>query len=308
MGEPRIAILLPTWNGERFLRAQVDSLLAQDYPDFIIVCRDDGSRDTSPAIIAEYAARLPQRFHVVPPDGRNLGASGSFGFLLGYVLAHKAELGLESAWVMPSDQDDVWHPQKLRLSMTRMQALEAEHPGLPLLVHGDLEVVDEALASVAPSFVRYQGLEPQRNSLARLLVSNTVTGCTALCNEALLRRALPIPAAAVMHDWWLALVAGAFGRLSFIDEPLLLYRQHGANTIGAREYQPPALFKNFWQRLWDDRHREVLRGLALQARAFRATYADELSSAQRRDLALAAALGSRFLLVRKLALRSFLAR
>ncbi len=308
MGEPRIAILLPTWNGERFLRAQIDSLLAQDYPEFIIVCRDDGSRDTSPVIIAEYAARLPQRFHVVPADGRNLGASGSFGFLLGYVLAHKAELGLESAWVMPSDQDDVWHPQKLRLSMTRMQALEAAHPGLPLLVHGDLEVVDEALASIAPSFVRYQGLEPLRNSLARLLVSNTVTGCTALCNEALLRRALPIPAAAVMHDWWLALVAGAFGRLSFIDEPLLLYRQHGANTIGAREYQPPALFRNFWQRLWDDRHREALRGLALQARAFRAAYADELSSAQRRDLALAAALGSRFLLVRKLALRSFLAR
>lgn len=308
MGEPRIAILLPTWNGERFLRAQVDSLLAQDYPDFIIVCRDDGSRDTSPALIAEYAARLPQRFHVVPADGRNLGASGSFGFLLGYVLAHKAELGLESAWVMPSDQDDVWHPQKLRLSMARMQALEAAHPGLPLLVHGDLEVVDEALASIAPSFVRYQGLEPLRNSLARLLVSNTVTGCTALCNEALLRRALPIPSAAVMHDWWLALVAGAFGRLSFIDEPLLLYRQHGANTIGAREYQPPELFKNFWQRLWDDQHRETLRGLAAQAQAFRAAHAAELSLAQRRDLALAAALGSRFLLVRKLALRSFLAR
>jgi glycosyltransferase involved in cell wall biosynthesis len=308
MGEPRIAILLPTWNGERFLRAQVDSLLAQDYPDFIIVCRDDGSRDASPAIIAEYAARLPQRFHVVPADGRNLGASGSFGFLLEYVLAHKAALGLASAWVMPSDQDDVWHPDKLRRSMARMQTLEAAHPGLPLLVHGDLEVVDESLASIAPSFVRYQGLQPLRNSLARLLVSNTVTGCTALCNEALLRRALPIPAAAVMHDWWLALVAGAFGRLSFIDEPLLLYRQHGANTLGAREYQPPAMFQDFWQRLWDDRHREVLKGLAAQAQAFRAAHAAELSLALRRDLALASALGSRFLLLRKLALRSFLAR
>lgn len=308
MGEPRIAILLPTWNGERFLRAQVDSLLAQDYPDFIIVCRDDGSRDASPAIIAEYAARQPQRFHVVPADGRNLGASGSFGFLLGYVLAHKAELGLSSAWVMPSDQDDVWHRDKLRRSMARMQALEAAHPGLPLLVHGDLEVVDESLVSIAPSFVRYQGLQPLRNSFARLLVSNTVTGCTALCNEALLRRALPIPAAAVMHDWWLALVAGAFGRLSFIDEPLLLYRQHGANTIGAREYQPPAMFTNFWQRLWDDRHREALRGLAAQAQAFKAAHAGQLNPAQRRDLTLASALGSRFLLVRKLALRSFLAR
>lgn len=308
MHEPRIAILLPTWNGERFLRAQVDSLLAQDYPDFIIVCRDDGSRDASPAIIADYAARFPQRFHIVPADGRNLGASGSFAWLMGYVLTHKTALGLASAWVMPSDQDDVWHADKLRRSMARMQALEAESPGLPLLVHGDLEVVDESLATIAPSFVRYQGLQPLRIRFARLLVSNTVTGCTALCNEALLRRALPIPPAAVMHDWWLALVAGAFGRLSFIDAPLLQYRQHGANTIGAREYRPPALLQDFWQRLWDDRHREVLKGLAAQAQAFRAAHATALSPAQRRDLRLAMALGSRFLLVRKLVLKSFLAR
>ncbi len=308
MVAPRIAILLPTWNGERFLRAQVDSLLAQDYPDFIIVCRDDGSRDASPAIIADYAARFPQRFHIVPADGRNLGASGSFAWLMEYVLTHKAALGLASAWVMPSDQDDVWHADKLRRSMAHMQALQAESPGLPLLVHGDLEVVDESLATIAPSFVRYQGLQPLRNRFARLLVSNTVTGCTALCNEALLRRALPIPPAALMHDWWLALVAGAFGRLSFIDAPLLQYRQHGANTIGAKEYQPSALFQNVWQRLWDDRHREQLRALAAQAQAFHSLHAGALSAAQRLDLRMAMALDNRFILVRKLALKFFLAR
>jgi glycosyltransferase involved in cell wall biosynthesis len=308
MVAPRIAILLPTWNGERFLRAQVDSLLAQDYPDFIIVCRDDGSRDASPAIIADYAARFPQRFHIVPADGRNLGASGSFAWLMDYVLTHKAALGLASAWVMPSDQDDVWHADKLRRSMAHMQALQAESPGLPLLVHGDLEVVDESLATIAPSFVRYQGLQPLRNRFARLLVSNTVTGCTALCNEALLRRALPIPPAALMHDWWLALVAGAFGRLSFIDAPLLQYRQHGANTIGAKEYQPSALFQNVWQRLWDDRHREQLRALAAQAQAFHSLHAGALSAAQRLDLRMAMALDNRFILVRKLALKFFLAR
>ncbi len=308
MVAPRIAILLPTWNGERFLRAQVDSLLAQDYPDFIIVCRDDGSRDASPAIIADYAARFPQRFHIVPADGRNLGASGSFAWLMEYVLTHKAALGLASAWVMPSDQDDVWHADKLRRSMAHMQALQAESPGLPLLVHGDLEVVDESLATIAPSFARYQGLQPLRNRFARLLVSNTVTGCTALCNEALLRRALPIPPAALMHDWWLALVAGAFGRLSFIDAPLLQYRQHGANTIGAKEYQPSALFQNVWQRLWDDRHREQLRALAAQAQAFHPLHAGALSAAQRMDLRMAMALDNRFILVRKLALKFFLAR
>lgn len=305
---PRVAILLPTWNGEKYLHEQVDSLLAQDYPDFLIISRDDGSRDTSPAIIANYAARFPQRFHIVPADGRNLGASGSFAFLMDYALQHKAELGLSSAWVMPSDQDDVWHADKLRTSMTRMLELEAQCPGMPLLVHGDLEVVDEARCRIAPSFVRYQGLQPLRNGFARLLVSNTVTGCTALCNEALLRRALPVPAGAVMHDWWLALVAGAFGKLSYIDSPLLQYRQHGANTIGAKEYQAPALFQNVWQRLWDDRHREQLRALAAQAKAFHSLHAGALSAAQRLDLRMAMALASRFILVRKLALKFFLSR
>jgi len=305
---PRIAILLPTWNGEKYLQAQVDSLLAQDYPDYLIVSRDDGSRDTSPAIIADYAARFAHRFHLVPADGRNLGASGSFAFLMDYALREKAQLGLENAYVMPSDQDDVWHADKLRKSMVRMQALEAHYPGVPLLVHGDLEVVDEVLVRIAPSFVRYQGLEPGRNSFARLLVSNTVTGCTALCNEALLRRALPVPADAVMHDWWLALVAGAFGKLGYIDEPLLQYRQHGANTIGAKEYRKAPMFKNVWQRLRDDRHDAQLRLLAAQAHAFHSKHARALSFSQRLDLRMAMGLSSRYLLVRKLALKFFLSR
>jgi len=305
---PRVAILLPTWNGEKYLHEQVDSLLAQDYPDFVIVSRDDGSRDSSPAIIADYAARFPQRFHIVTADGRNLGASGSFALLMAYAMEHKATLGLASAWVMPSDQDDVWHTDKLRTSMTRMQELEGLYPGLPLLVHGDLEVVDEAMGQIAPSFVRYQGLQPQRNGFGRLLVSNTVTGCTALCNEALLKRALPVPAQAVMHDWWLALVAGAFGRLSYIDAPLLQYRQHGANTIGAKEYKRPPLVRGFWQRLRDDRHREQLFGLAAQAQAFHRAHAGALSFTQRLDLRMAMMLASHKIVVRKLALKFFLSR
>jgi len=305
---PRIAILLPTWNGEKYLHEQVDSLLAQDYPDFLIVSRDDGSRDTSPVIIADYAARFPQRFHIVPADGRNLGASGSFALLMAYALEHKDALGLASVWALPSDQDDVWHADKLRKSMTRMLEMEVEYPGLPLLVHSDLEVVDADRRQIAPSFVRYQGLQPLRNGFGRLLVSNTVTGCTALCNEALLRRALPVPPEAVMHDWWLALVAGAFGKLSYIDEPLLQYRQHGANTIGAKEYKRPAALKGFWQRLRDDRHRELLRGLAGQAQAFQAAHAGALRFAQRLDLRMAMALASHKLVVRKLALKFFLSR
>lgn len=305
MLQPRVAILMPTWNGEKFLCEQVDSLLAQDYPDFLIVTRDDGSRDSSPAIIAEYASRFPQCFHVVPADGRNLGASGSFAFLMDYALREKVALRLTTAYLMLSDQDDVWHADKLAKSMQLLQDLEAQRPGLPVLVHGDLQVVDEARRQIAPSFVRYQGLEPRRNSFGRLLVSNTVTGCTALCNEALVRRALPIPVAAVMHDWWLALVAGAFGTLGFLDEPLLEYRQHGANTIGAKEYRRERRPASLLRRLRDPQHDDILTALSLQAAAFQGCHREQLTMSQRGLLLAASILSSRSTILRKVALKFF---
>ena len=112
--------------------------------------------------------------------------------------------------------------------------LRARRPDIPLLVHGDLRVVDATLTEIAPSFARYQRLNLEWGGvLKRALVQNTVTGCTMLMNRRLVDLCLPIPAEAVMHDHWIALVAAAFGRVHALHRPLLDYRQHGRNAVGA---------------------------------------------------------------------------
>ncbi len=299
---PRIAILLPTWNGEKFLAEQLDSLLAQTYQNFVVVIRDDGSSDGTPALLAQYAAAHPHHIHVLASDGKNLGASGSFSWLMNYALQHKQTLGLERAWLMFCDQDDVWVPQKIAISMQRMLALQQKHPGTPALVHSDLCVVDEQRHLLAPSFVTYQGLEPLRNNFGRMLVSNTVTGCTALLNEELVTLASPVPTEAVMHDWWLALVASAFGHIDYIDEALVEYRQHGRNTIGAREYQKEER-GSFLRRLLEVRHKDILAGLGVQAQAFLELYRPQLTREQKWLLKVSSRLASRSNFVQKLALK-----
>lgn len=299
---PRIAILLPTWNGEKFLAEQLDSLLAQTYQNFVVVIRDDGSSDGTPTLIAHYATAHPHHIHMLVSDGQNLGASGSFSWLMHYALQHKHTLGMEHALLMFCDQDDVWVPHKIAVSMQRMQALQQKHPGAPALIHSDLRVVDEQRQLIAPSFAAYQGLEPLRNTFGRMIVSNTVTGCTALLNEELVALASPIPAGAVMHDWWLALVASAFGHLDYIDDALVEYRQHGRNTIGAREYQRQER-GSFVGRLMDNQHDTAFRMTAKQARAFMKKYASTLSVKQRAPLRMATLLFECNRVVQKSALK-----
>lgn len=283
--QPRIVILMPTFNSVKFLHEQVDSLLAQTWRNFVIVTRDDGSSDGSPAVMANYASAHPEHFHIVPGDGRNLGAAGTFACLLDYALAKKSLLGVQKMWLMFCDHDDVWYPHKIAATMQRMQTLEADNPGAPALVHSDLHVVDDTRRQIAPSFAHYQGIQPHKNGFARMLVSNTVTGCTAIINEELARLAMPIPEDAIMHDWWLALVASAFGRIAYIKEPLIDYRQHGANTIGAREFSRSGR-PNLLVRIFDNQHAEAFSATARQARAFDAVYGARLNSQQRFALGL----------------------
>lgn len=278
----RVAVLLPTYNGGRFLAAQLNSLLAQTMDNFVVVTRDDGSSDESREIIRAYQSKHPQHFHVVESDGRNLGPCGNFSFLMQYTLDHKRELNLESAYMMLCDQDDVWEMDKIAIEMQVMEEMEAGDPDLPILVHSDLKVVSDSEELIAESFIRYQGLNASRNSLRGILLSNTVTGATALMNERLIRKSLPIPEAAMMHDWWLALVAAAFGSIKYIPEQLVSYRQHDRNVLGARQHRP---LRNLNGRsllnLFALNSNPILKPLAFQAQAFASLYGGELGMVAR---------------------------
>lgn len=278
---PKIAILLATYNGEKYLAEQLDSLLSQTYQNTIIVVRDDGSSDNSIAVVKSYAEKYPKQFHVLPSDTANQGASGSFALLMRYVLDNKSLLGLSQAYMMFCDQDDVWFENKVQTQVDAMQSAEASSTvsEKPLLIHCDLEVVSSRNKLIAPSLIAFQGLEIHRNRFPNLVISNLVTGCTALINEALARKSLPIADNAIMHDWWVALVAAAFGQVIFLDQALIHYRQHENNTIGAKEFVTPApTSRSFWERVFARKPNEHLVEVGIQAAEFRRRFGKELSS------------------------------
>jgi glycosyltransferase involved in cell wall biosynthesis len=230
-GNGLVEVLLATYNGERFLREQIESIFAQSYRPLRIVARDDGSRDGTVAILEEYAARFPERFRVLPKSAPTGHAKWNF---LRLMEAASAE------YVAFADQDDVWLPEKISIEMKAMRELEERHAGEPLLVFSDLTVVDEGLAVLSASMWERQGIDPENvHRFARILAQNVVTGCTALLNRPLLELALRMPEEATMHDWWIAVLACGFGAAGVVKEPTVLYRQHGGNVLGAVQEKPP---------------------------------------------------------------------
>ena len=221
-----LLILLATCNGAAFLDAQLASLEEQTYPHWRLLARDDASDDATPQILRAWAARDPQRIALLEDGGGRHGAVGNFFRLLA---------ACDAPWFMFCDQDDVWLPDKLSLFAERMAALESRlGRDTPILIHSDLAVVDQQLRPVADSLWRRQGLDVHHGGhLRALLRRNVVTGCALMGNAALRRAALPIPPEAMMHDWWLALVAAAVGHREAIDRATVLYRQHDANQIGS---------------------------------------------------------------------------
>jgi glycosyltransferase involved in cell wall biosynthesis len=252
-----ILILLPTYNGARYLAEQLDSLLSQTHTDWRALVRDDGSSDDTLTVLQRYVQAHPDRFELVQDGLGNLGVKRNVSALLGRALQRMAQPSLSSqrCWIALADQDDVWLPHKLSHQLLAMQRLEEAHPTAPCLVHSDLRVVNEQLLTMADSMAAFNGLRMHAIGLGPQLVSNTLTGCTALMNPALVQLALPIPDEAIMHDWWLSLVASAFGQRHYMAEPLVLYRQHSANTVGAKALNATRTF--VWQAGWRAWHANV---------------------------------------------------
>ena len=284
----RLAILLSTFNGETFLSEQLDSILQQSFTDFIIVARDDGSVDRTRGILTQYAAEHAGRFFILPYEGSNLGAKASFAALMQYVLEHKSELGLMRAYMMFADQDDIWAANKIEIEFESLLLLETgDGCRMPALVHSDLEVVDFEGKRIAASYIAYQGLQRQRDSLVNQVQSNLVTGCTAVINEELALKVLPIPDQAIMHDWWIAIAAVAYGRRLFIDQCLVRYRQHGRNTIGAKPFVAAApAVKSLWWKLQAYQANPHLFAVAEQSKAVLRHHGDALSLRHRLGLQL----------------------
>lgn len=298
--QPKVAILLSTYNGDKYLAEQLDSILSQSYSNFSIVVRDDGSSDNTVSVLVRYVADYPDRIHLLEQDGKNRGASGSFSYLIEYVLENKQKLGLEKAYMMFCDQDDIWYATKIEKQIAVMLQAEASDEALPVLIHSDLQVVSEQNTAIAESLIRYQGLEIERNRFPNIVISNLVTGCTALINESLAKKSIPVSKEAIMHDWWLAMVASAFGKLIFLETPLVHYRQHRSNAIGAKKFSAPRpMSRSFWHKLFGRRPNEHLIEVARQAADFKRRFGKQLSIRENLGLSISACMSTRIGIVQR---------
>jgi glycosyltransferase involved in cell wall biosynthesis len=265
---PTLDILMATYAGEDYVGEQIESILRQTFQGWQLIVRDDGSTDRTPEILERYRDEFPDKIRKLAPGPVRLGTCGNFAGLLAESRAD---------YIMLADQDDVWLPEKVEESLLRIRSLEKTHgPETPILVHSDLRVVGENLREIADSFWRYHHLNPKTDRfLNRLIVQNVVTGCTVIINRALKHRALPLPTDAIMHDWWLALVASAFGAVDHIRHPTMLYRQHRKNQIGARSWLRYVV-KNMVATLRGDDLTSSVERMKKQARAFFERYQDHL--------------------------------
>lgn len=238
----KIAILLSTYNGDTYLNEQLDSLLSQTYKNFEILARDDGSSDNTLEILNSYNIRIID-------SKKNLGVKSSFALLLKYAVENS-----DADYFMFCDQDDVWKSDKIEKTLLKMQEIEQEFGIIPLLVHTDLKVVDERLEFISDSFISYQNLNAQISNFSRLLMQNNITGCTMMLNKELAKICLPIPVECMMHDWWIGLVASKFGKIGYIDEATIKYRQHETNTIGAKGFDLSCILNNISKKARLDRN------------------------------------------------------
>nr|WP_270258354.1 glycosyltransferase family 2 protein [Coprococcus catus] len=271
----KVAILLASYNGEKYIEEQIQSLLDQTFKDIFIFIRDDGSSDKTFEIEKKYENEYPEKIKVMQRQSGKGGSKENFWTL--------CEIAVKTSvdYFMFCDQDDVWNKNKIEITFNRMLKVEKKYEGRPVLVHTDLEVVDQNLESLGTSFMEYRALDSTITSINRLLVQNNVTGCTMMINRVLLEKAMKLSDidAIAMHDWWFSLVASLFGKISFVDQATIKYRQHGNNVVGATKVNT---FSFILQRLRGKNHiREVFHLSSTQAQELLKIYDRKLNQKQK---------------------------
>ena len=230
----RIAVVLSTFNGERFLPDLLESILQQSWPYWDLWVRDDGSTDGTLKILESYRDRMSDdisKNRMYLTTGKNIGVPYSFFSCL-------SEITKEYDGFAFCDQDDIWLPGKLERAAE--YARIRNKPGLPYLYHGRQILTD------SENGAGFESPLPRRTGLSNAIIQNQVVGCSMVIDNRLrqlildgLRRCPDKDIGAIiMHDWWCYLVASAFGVTEFDSEPVIRFRRHqhsktpGSGSIG----------------------------------------------------------------------------
>ena len=224
MSWPSVNIILSTYNGSLYIKEQLESLYAQDYPNLKIFVRDDGSSDSSLEILRAESAKGRLTLF----DGQNIGIFNSFLELL--------KIAAPADYYALCDQDDIWLPNKVSKAISKLKDQKS-----PALYCSSLMLVDSELKELKQ--FAYDDAIGFKNSI----FTNCATGCSCVFNIALkdLFIRTKDPSKIIMHDWWLYIIASAFGEVIYDKDYYILYRQHANNQIGMQ-----SIFKIFKNRLF----------------------------------------------------------
>ena len=217
-----VDIIMATYNGEKFLLEQIQSIQNQEHQKWNLYISDDGSQDNTIQIIKDIQAN-DQRVKLVNFEKQG-GIVENFNKALSFSNAE---------YIFLADQDDIWMENRLQIMLKNFKEIESENLGKSILMFTDLQLIDSNKNIIADSFYKYNKLNPYTNMRPNMLIwRSTVYGCSTLFNKKLLNECFPIPKYASMHDQWLALKASMNDGLFFFDYTSLKYRQHSNNAVG----------------------------------------------------------------------------
>ena len=266
-----ITIIMAVYNGQEYIREQLESLKDQTYTEWRLVIRDDRSSDKTAEIVKKFSDEVEQEVIFKVNEKPSGSAKNNFALLI-----NDAK---ESDYVMFCDQDDIWKKDKIEITFNKMkQAEERYGRDFPLLVHGDVEVIDENGNINADSMFEMSHINAD-SKLPQILIQNHVTGCTMMCYKKLIAGISEYASSEyiIMHDYLAALYASVFGKIEVIKKPLLSYRQHSGNSVGAKNNNNPVYLL---KRLANGRksYKEAMETSRNQVKFFVEIYRKELAA------------------------------
>ena len=281
-------VILCTYNGEKYLEKQIKSIMEQDREDFCLLYSDDGSTDSTKAILQSLQEKYGRRMTALPRPMHSGSPAKHFLSILSALAKGEVETdNLE--YIFLADQDDEWFPDKLSKTISVIKEEERKFgESLPILCHTDCSLVNSRGELLAKSYRRYQKLPGASYRFSRLLLQNHVTGASVGINKALLQYCKEIPAEVKMHDHWLALLANCFGEIQYLPYASYAYRQHGENVLGAKK---ASVLKECEERLVASKEKDKedaihssYRALFAQGRELKRIFGDELPEIKRKIL------------------------
>ncbi|MGX6979955.1 glycosyltransferase [Vagococcus elongatus] len=219
--EKHVEILMATYNGEKYLSAQIESILKQTHTNWTLIVRDDGSNDNSINLLRQFSEK-DNRIRIVNDKKGNMGQCLNFRELISYVSA--------DSYVMFADQDDVWFEDKIEVSLDYLMTFENKQNEKILLYTNYFNYQD----STGQKSIAYENTMEFRNVPENIIVQNWLMGCTMLLTPAMVSIGKDIPIEADNHDNWYAIIASLCGHIVYYHTPTMLHRVH-SNNVTYRE-------------------------------------------------------------------------